>query len=289
MKGHFRSSRLRVALIQGGLAKRTLAPRFFAFCFASPFLSLSLSCRALVSFQITDLCRAIQALHRRLTEFRMTQPPLAGTAQSFVEHFRGRRLTTVISMALIALLLLHVTKKIDLNGWDIAIFLVAVLPYSTEAIATLLTSLGETLRRSDLKLLHIGSFQIEQLERRVSEQAEQIDEQRSLLDDLVLYSMSFYIYEKLKYLYLGTIQEFKDIYGEYKYVREEAFDHDLRYLRDHGYLELFQISQLNPGDNLVGILQVAPMGRRFVELNEFRDLKDERLRSALTIAAKRRT
>jgi hypothetical protein len=47
-------------------------------------------------------------------------------------------------------------------------------------------------------------------------------------------------------------------------------NHDLRYLRDHGYLEMFQLAELKPGDNLVCRLKVTEMGQRFVELKEGR-------------------
>ena len=87
--------------------------------------------------------------------------------------------------------------------------------------------------------------------------------------------MAFYIYDKLKYLCLGTNTKYRSAFGEYKYVQDGTFDHDLRYLRDHGYLELFQISQLVPGENLVGKLVVTEMRRRFVEL------KENRLRPAM--------
>jgi hypothetical protein len=133
-----------------------------------------------------------------------------------------------------------------------------------------MTSLSDVFAKSNLKSLQIGNFKIEQLEKKVNEQAAQLESQRRMLDDLALYSMAFYIYDKLKYLCLGTEAEYRSAFGEYKYVQDETFDHDLRYLRDHGYLELFQISQLVPGDNLVGKLIVTEMGRRFVELKEAR-------------------
>jgi hypothetical protein len=133
-----------------------------------------------------------------------------------------------------------------------------------------LTTLGDAFVKSSLKSVQIGNFKIEQLEKKVTEQAEQIDIQRKILDDLALYSMAFYIYDKLKYLCLGTLPESAGRYGEYKYHPDEAFDHDLHYLRDHGYLELFQIAQLQPGENLVGKLVPTEMGRRFVELKEAR-------------------
>jgi hypothetical protein len=79
---------------------------------------------------------------------------------------------------------------------------------------------------------------------------------------------------------LGTAAEHKAAFGEGKYVQGETFDHDLRYLRDHGYLELFQISQLVPGENLVSKLVVTEVGRRFVEL------KEARLRPAMIAASR---
>ena len=116
----------------------------------------------------------------------------------------------------------------------------------------MITSLSDAFAKSNLKSLQIGNFKIEQLEQRVNEQAEQLASQKKMLDDLALYSMAFYIYDKLKYLSLGTAAEYKAAFGEYKYVQDETFDHDLRYLRDHGYLELFQINCKHPsGTDLI--------------------------------------
>lgn len=53
-------------------------------------------------------------------------------------------------------------------------------------------------------------------------------------------------------------------------MKSDADDHDLRYLRDHGYLEMFYVRDLVPGENLVAKLKVTEMGKRFVELKEGR-------------------
>ena len=91
-----------------------------------------------------------------------------------------------------------------------------------------------------------------------------------MLDDLALYSMAYYIYDKLKFFNFGTKDGHRERYGVYNYVRDEPTDHDLRYLRDHGYLEMFQLPDLSPGENLVGRLKVTEMGQRLVELKEGR-------------------
>jgi hypothetical protein len=193
---------------------------------------------------------------------------MRGYAQSFIDAIRAKLLLTAVTMFLLVLLLLHLKGKIAVDGWAILLFVLAVIPWSLPSTISAFQVLSDAFGRSNFKSLQFGQFKIEQLEKRVSEQAQQIDEQRRILDDLTLYSMAFYICEKLKYLSLGTSEEHEAQYGEYKYVPNEVFDHDLRYLRDHGYLELFQIGELTAGENLVGKLKVTEMGRRFVELNE---------------------
>src|SRR5262245_2869812 len=44
-----------------------------------------------------------------------------------------------------------------------------------------------------------AGFKVEQIEKK-------LDEHRRILDDLILYSMAFYIYDKLKYLHLVTLE-----------------------------------------------------------------------------------
>ena len=196
--------------------------------------------------------------------------PLPDNTRPLIEQIRGRPWLSVFTAALILLLALDLCGRVKVDGWAIVLFLLAILPWTLSAMIEALTTLGDAFVKSSLKSVQIGNFKIEQLEKKVTEQAEQIDIQRKILDDLALYSMAFYIYDKLKYLCLGTLPESAGRYGEYKYHPDEAFDHDLRYLRDHGYLELFQIAQLQPGENLVGKLVPTEMGRRFVELKEAR-------------------
>ena len=186
------------------------------------------------------------------------------------EAVQGRPLAGLITFCLLAMLVLHLVGWIKVDGWAILLFVIALLPWSVPAILSTIATVSDAFGKSTFKSIQFGTFKIEQLERKVSEQSALIDEHRRMLDDLTLYSMAFYIYDKLKYLHLGTLQAYRSRFGEYNYVRNEVFDHDLRYLRDHGYLELFQISDLTPGENLVGKLQVTEMGRRFVELKEAR-------------------
>ena len=206
---------------------------------------------------------------------RPSDPAWAGTGDNLVQQVRARPIVAVVTLFLLALLILDLFGFAKVDAWAIVLLVLILVPWCLPATLGLMTSLSDAFVKSNLKSLQIGNFKIEQLEKMVNEQAEQLESQRRILDDLALYSMAFYIYDKLKYLCLGTDAEYRSAFGEYKYVQDETFDHDLRYLRDHGYLELFQISQLAPGENLVGKLVVTEMGRRFVEL------KENRLRPAM--------
>jgi hypothetical protein len=199
-----------------------------------------------------------------------SNPAYAGPPGNLVKQIRAKPLLAVITLLLLVLLLMDLAGRTKIDGWAIVLIFMVILPWSLPTLLGLMTALSDAFTKSNLKSLQIGNFKIEQLEKKVNEQAAQLDAQRRILDDLVIYSMAFYIYDKLKYLSLGTVTEYKSEYGEYKYVDDDNFKHDLRYLRDHGYLELFQTSNLVPGENLVGKLIVTQMGQRFVELKEAR-------------------
>ena len=199
-----------------------------------------------------------------------SDPASSASPGDLVQQIRAKPFLAVVTLLLLVLPVLDLLGSAKVDAWTIVLVFMVILPWSLPSLLELMTSLGNSFARSNLKSLQFGNFKIEQLEKKVNEQAAQLDAQRKILDDLALYSMAFYFYDKLKYLALGTTTEYRSTLGEYKYVQNEAFDHDLRYLRDHGYLELFQISQLVPGENLVGKLIVTEMGRRFVELKEAR-------------------
>jgi hypothetical protein len=176
----------------------------------------------------------------------------------------------LISIALFVLFIIHLVRwqGIKVDGYAIMLLILAILPWSLPTFLFVFRSINDAFIHSNLRLIQIGNVKIEQLEKRVESHSKELEQQRHILDHLIVYSMAWYIYDKLKYISLGVLPEYRDRFGEYKYVQNETFDHDLRYLRDHGYLEMFQISDLHPGDNLVGNLRATEMGQQFVQLKE---------------------
>jgi hypothetical protein len=197
-----------------------------------------------------------------------SEPKPVGLAAYSAPSIRGiaaRPAAVVFSLVCIVLFVLHARGTVKVDGYGIALLALAALPWSVPTFGRIADAIGQALASANIKSFQIAGFKIEQLEKK-------IDEQRRMLDDLILFSMAFHIYDKLKYFALGSLNPAGQ-FREYKYHKnDEAFDHDLRYLRDHGYLEHFLISDLNEGENLVGRLRVTEMGQRFVKLKEDRGL-----------------
>jgi hypothetical protein len=79
------------------------------------------------------------------------------------------------------------------------------------------------------------------------------------INTIVQYSLAFYLFDHLYHLYHDN---------EYIYHKNENFAHDLRFLREHGYLEDFHIGPLQDGENLIGKARLTPLGKLLVELRE---------------------
>jgi uncharacterized protein DUF4062 len=99
----------------------------------------------------------------------------------------------------------------------------------------------------------------------ISAQEQKLEEQQHVINQLVTYSMAEYIFKHLRHIYFG--QKKKPGYpAEYIYRKNDAFEHDMRFLRDHGYIEFLNISGLGDGVNLVDAVKLTPVGSFYVKL-----------------------
>lgn len=68
------------------------------------------------------------------------------------------------------------------------------------------------------------------MKEKVDRQDKQLDIQQEIIHQLVLYSMSSYLFDLLSQLYYRSRDG-----REYIFTGDESMKRDLRYLRDHGY------------------------------------------------------
>lgn len=156
-------------------------------------------------------------------------------------------------------------RRINATELTMLIFVVIVL---------MLTVRPQILDR--IKLLQVLGFKLEMIEKvekrqteldrtqtnldeRMKLQQQELDRQQKIINDLVIYSLSYTLFELLSNFYHGR---------RVIYTRSAGFDRNLRFLRDHGYIGLFRFDRLSEGQDLARVLELTPAGRMMVEQRE---------------------
>jgi predicted nucleotide-binding protein len=95
----------------------------------------------------------------------------------------------------------------------------------------------------------------------INKQQLQITNQRKIINQLVVFSMAYYIFYHLKGIYHAQR-------NRSEYLFRKDFEQALRYLRDAGYIESVHIGGLADGENLVDKIKLTPVGNFYVETRE---------------------
>lgn len=155
-----------------------------------------------------------------------------------------------VSVVALASLLFVVLKGVEVQSGIVALVAIAILPWMAVVIDT-------------MELPGGGKVMFREVRKKVERQEVQLNVQQRIITQLVLYSMADYIFKLLARLYHGSRDG-----TEYLFRDDEAMKQYLRFLRDHGYLEHFWTGELHDGENLVGRIQLTPVGNFLVELRE---------------------
>lgn len=156
-----------------------------------------------------------------------------------------------ISTTVIALIVGQIRTGFELKTETVALVVIALLPW----LSTILES---------VELPGGGKLLFREVRAVVVAQQEQIAAQQRVINELVLYSMSFLIFQHLSGIYHGAKR------GEsYLFQGDlEAFRRDLRFLRDHGYFHHFHVNEVHDKQDLAATLKLTPAGVFYVELRE---------------------
>ncbi len=90
----------------------------------------------------------------------------------------------------------------------------------------------------------------------------QVENQQEIINQLVVFSMAFYLFEMLK----DFSECEKGKKTEYLFKDEPEFKSNLRWLRDHGYIQMIKIRQLHNDENIAKKVKLTPVGHYYVEL-----------------------
>jgi hypothetical protein len=155
-----------------------------------------------------------------------------------------------VSFVALAALVLVVLRGVEIQAGVAILVIVAVLPW-----------LGSIVDSFDFP--GGGGLRLREVQAKVKSQGEKLDRQQEIMVQLVLYSMSWYVFTMLSQLYHRSRTG-----EEYLFRDNDAMARDLRFLRDHGHLEHFNIAELRDGENLIGKIRLTPIGNFLVELRE---------------------
>jgi hypothetical protein len=123
------------------------------------------------------------------------------------------------------------------------------------------------LRVADSIESAIEAGKLELLEEKVQRQEVIVQEQQEIINQLVVFSMAFFLYRMLDDFYECQEGRKRESRQEYIYRKTDRFEHHMRWLRDHGYLEMnFKIGGLDDGQDIAKVVKLTPVGRFYVEL-----------------------
>jgi hypothetical protein len=177
-----------------------------------------------------------------------------------------------VSAAALAALIFAILRNVEVQVGIVALVVLAAFPWLAAAIESIdlpgggslrMRQINERIRQQD-ELLNVQGEKVEQQNEKVQSQDKQLHMQQQILNKLVVYSLSWYLFKMLATFYHLERSEA----GEYLFRDDDRMRYDLRFLRDHGYLEHFTIAELRDGENLVGKIRLTPVGNYLVELRE---------------------
>lgn len=165
---------------------------------------------------------------------------------------QNRTLKTLLSLSVVGLIILRVNRpELKIDAVTLGLLVLALLPWFINFLESAEFPGGWKLKFREL--------------------AKQQEAQQEIINQLVVFSMSNSIYEKLKHLYYCI----KQGRGEYIYQDqyEETTRREFLFLRDNGYLASAHEGYFNPGPHLIGkdlvpLIKLTPIGYFYVEQRE---------------------
>jgi hypothetical protein len=170
-----------------------------------------------------------------------------------------------VSLAALAALVFAVLRNVEVQVGIVALVVLAALPWLAAVIESVDLPGGGGVRMREIReKVQKQDEQLSAQRQKQQTQDKQLHIQEQILNSLVVYSISWYLFKMLADFYhLARCQG-----GEYLFRDDERTRHSLRFLRDHGYLEHFRIGDLQDGENLMAKIKLTPVGNYLVELRQ---------------------
>jgi hypothetical protein len=146
-------------------------------------------------------------------------------------------------------------EVIDKVSWPLVVLAaIAIFHKPLSELVAGLTGAGTEFSIWQLKV------RIPQLEKKVQDQKDALESQQEKINNLIKFSMSYYIY---KMLY--EVQKAQRTHNTYIFRDDNTMDRNLRYLTDHGFIQ--EIGHvLNDGTDICPIIMITKQGQDVIDL-----------------------
>jgi hypothetical protein len=91
--------------------------------------------------------------------------------------------------------------------------------------------------------------------------------QQEVINALVTYSMGEHVFRHLKLIYHSQMKHPGSV-PDYKFHKYGPMPQEIRFLVDHGYIELLNPDTLDDEQDLTRIVKLTPVGNYYVDLRE---------------------
>jgi Na+/alanine symporter len=164
----------------------------------------------------------------------------------------------IITLAAAVLLVAHLLwPKLAIDYISAVLIVIASLPWLPAILQSAKFPGGWELTFREME----GKVQNQQAE--LDKQRRLLEKQQEIVNQLVVFSMAFFLFERLRGLYYARKRN-----NEYLFHKTDDYIKDLRFLRDHGYIEIIGIGELHDGQDIARTVRLTPIGEYYVHLRE---------------------
>lgn len=117
-----------------------------------------------------------------------------------------------------------------------------------------------------LDLEHLNR-RVEHQEQVLTAQQEKLKRQQEIVNSLVTYSVGEHVFRHLQFIYHSQMKHPGSV-QDYKFQKWGPMPQEIRFLVDHGYIELLNPDTIEDQQDLTKIVKLTPIGTYYVDLRE---------------------
>ena len=164
----------------------------------------------------------------------------------------------VITVAAVAILIAHlIWPNLSIDYITVGLVIIASLPWLPIILQSAKIPGGWEVTFREIE------NQVESQQVKIEKQSRILEKQQEIINQLVIFSMAFFLFERLKGLYYARKNG-----NEYIFHKTDDSIKDLRYLRDNGYIDIIGIGQFHDGQDIAPTVKLTPIGEYYVQLRE---------------------